>query len=108
MKLKHEIIVLPPYSPHLNVIEYCFHVWKSEVKRIDQLTAAKTLMQQIDEASKLITHDLVNRCMDHVFQYYTHCIEGKALGKFIPLDKNGRPKAALDRAGEGGGEGGEG
>ena len=97
LRIRHELIVLPPYSPHLNVIEYCFHVWKSEVKSIDQLTATTTLQQQIDTAARLITPELVNRCMDHVFQYYTHCIEAKPLGKFIPLDKYGKPKAVLDR-----------
>jgi hypothetical protein len=98
LRLRHDIIVLPPYSPQLNAIEYCFNVWKSEVKRIDQLNANTALQQQIDEAARLITPELVNRCMDHVMQYYTHCIEGKPLGKFIPVDKYGRPKAVLDRA----------
>jgi len=97
LPIKHELVVLPPYSPHLNVIEYCFHVWKSEVKRTNQLATTKPLSKQIEEAALLITPDYVNRCMDHVMQVYMHCVEGKPLGEFVSLDKKGRPKALVDR-----------
>jgi len=97
LPIKHELVVLPPYSPHLNAIEYCFHLWKSEVKRTNQLTTTKPLSKQIDEAAQLITPDYVNRCMDHVMQVYMHCVEGKPLGEFTPLDKKGRPKTLVDR-----------
>jgi len=28
---------------------------------------------------------------------YMHCVEGKPLGEFTPLDKKGRPKTLVDR-----------
>ena len=38
-RIHHEIKKMPPYSPHLNAIEYVFSKWKSEVKEHDQTTA---------------------------------------------------------------------
>ena len=100
LRIRHEFKYLPVYSPHLNPIEYCFHLWKSEIKRNDQITIQQDLQQQIDHAAQLITPLFVSRCLDHVYQYYTHCIEGKPLETFRPLDKSGRPKALVDREAE--------
>ena len=96
-RIPHEIKLLPRYSPHLNVIEYCFNRWKARVKANDQLHETRSLLEQIEQAAVLITPQYVNRCMDHVMQVYLHCIEGKPLGKFIPLREDGIPKAVLDR-----------
>ena len=99
-RIQHEIKFIPRYSPHLNVIEYCFSRWKGQVKAIDQLNTTLTLQQQVERAAALITPEYVNRCMDHVMQVYLHCLEGKPLGEFIPLRGDGKPKAVLDRVAE--------
>jgi len=83
--IQHEIEFLPTYSPHLNPIEYCFHNWKTEIKHIDQLTDSRTLQQQIDDTRTCITDHLVARILDHVYQYYTHCIQRKPLEEFKPI-----------------------
>ena len=81
-RLHHDIQRLPAYSPHLNPIEYVFSMWKARIKATDQLTASQTLQEQIDTASTFITPHLVSRCLDHVYKYYLHCIQEKALEDF--------------------------
>ena len=100
LPIRHELKFLPVYSPHLNPIEYCFSLWKSEIKRVDQITTTQSLQQQIDTAARLITPTYVARCLDHVYEYYARCIEGKPLEAFRPLDRFGRPKALIDREAE--------
>ena len=68
--VEHVLKKIPSYSPHLNPIEYCFHSWKTAIKREDQVTTSITLQQQIDNAAALITDKLVSRCLDHVYRYY--------------------------------------
>ena len=84
-RVAHEIKKLPAYSPHLNAIEYVFSVWKAAIKRTNQVTATETLEQQVEKASKLVTDRLVTRCLDHVYQYYAHCMMMKPLEDFDPL-----------------------
>ena len=81
-RIEHRIKRIPSYSPHLNPIEYAFAIWKNAIKRVDQLTTAITLQQQIDNAAPLITDQLISRCLDHVYRYYVHCIQRKPLEKF--------------------------
>ena len=100
LPIQLELKFLPVYSPHLNPNEYCFHLWKSEIKLINQITTTQNLQQQIDTAARLITPTYVARCLDHVYKYYAHCIEGKPLEEFRPLDRFGRPKAPIDREAE--------
>lgn len=97
-RIQHEIKWLPTYSPHLNPIEYVFHVWKTQIKHIDQLHTDKTLLQQIDEARVVITDTLVDRCLDHVFQYYSHCMQGLPLEEFVPLGKRSQRKRLEEEA----------
>ena len=87
--IRHYLKVLPPYSPHVNAIEYCFHVWKTEIKHTDQ-TRAPDIAAQIDKAATRITGQLVTRCLDHVFRYYAHCIDRKPLGAFEPIEQTER------------------
>ena len=84
-RIQHHVSFLPTYSPHLNPIEYCFHNWKTEIKHIDQLHDRRPLSQQVDESRVVITAELVTRILDHVYQYYTHCIQEKPLEEFTPL-----------------------
>ncbi|MGH7239586.1 MAG: IS630 family transposase [Candidatus Saccharimonadales bacterium] len=88
-KIKHHLKVLPPYSPHLNAIEYCFHVWKSEIKSTDQ-TTAPNMQTQIEHGRHKITADLVNNCLNHVYQYYGHCLKKQPLEAFQPIKPPGK------------------
>jgi hypothetical protein len=83
--IQHHVDFLPVYSPHLNPIEYCFHNWKTEMKHIDQLHDHRTLQEQLDETRACITPHLVTRILDHVYQYYTHCIARLPLAEFKPI-----------------------
>ena len=76
---------LPTYSPHLNPIEYCFHNWKTEIKHVDQLHDRRGLREQLDDTRTCITAHLVTRILDHVYQYYTHCLQGLPLEDFKPI-----------------------
>lgn len=89
-RVQHEIKLLPPYSPHLNPIEYCFHIWKTEIKNTVQ-TESSNLRAQIDAASRCITPELVSNCLDHVYQYYVHCISKKPLEEFVPYKPPRKP-----------------
>ena len=89
-RIHHEIKKMPPYSPHLNAIEYVFSKWKSEVKKHDQTTATLSLTQQVDQASTVITPRLVSRCLDHVYKYYAHCLTRQPLEDFDPRMDEGR------------------
>jgi len=80
----HQMKGFPSWSPHLNPIEYCFNIWKGQIKR-EIKTNATTLREQIAEASKAITPRYVERCLDHVYKYYTGCIQMKDLDNFEPL-----------------------
>ena len=82
-RIQHEIKLLPPYSPHLNPIEYCFHLWKTEIKNTPQ-TQSSNLREQVDRAAAKITPAVVSSCLDHVYQYYVHCITAKPLQEFVP------------------------
>ena len=73
----------PPWTPHLNPIEYCIHVWKGEIKRAHKTTTA-SLRLQIDTASRNITAALVDNCLNHVFKYYSKCIAMEDLIQFDP------------------------
>ena len=83
--VQHDMEFLPTYSPHLNPIEYCFHNWKTEIKHVDQLHDRRRLQEQIDDTRTCITAQLVTRILDHVFQYYAHCIQEKPLEDFKPI-----------------------
>ena len=83
--IQHDVEFLPTYSPHLNPIEYCFHNWKTEIKHVDQLHDRRGLREQVDETRICITAHLVTRILDHVYQYYTHCIQGLPLEDFKPI-----------------------
>ena len=83
--VQHEMLFLPTYSPHLNPIEYCFHNWKTEIKHVDQLHDRRRLQEQVDDTRTCITPHLVTRILDHVYQYYTHCTQGKPLEEFKPI-----------------------
>ncbi len=67
-KVAHDIKTLPPYTPHLNAIEYVFTVWKTALQPTNQLTATDTLEQQIQKTSELVTARLVSRCVDRVWR----------------------------------------
>lgn len=98
--VQHDLKFLPTYSPHLNPIEYCFHNWKSEIKHINQLDDTRPLRQQIDDTRTCITDHLVNSILDHVFQLYAHCIQGKTLEEFKPIGhrvRRAQQEAALQR-----------
>lgn len=82
-RIHHEIKLLPPYSPHLNPIEYCFHLWKTDIKNTPQ-TQSSNLREQVDRAAAKITPAVVSSCLDHVYQYYVHCINKKLLEDFVP------------------------
>ena len=103
-QVRHRMVRIPSYSPHLNPIEYASSVWKSPIKRLDQTTTSILIMKQVEDAAALITDTLISRCTDHVSRYYLHCMRG------LPLEV--RPEAAGCAArwggGEGGGEEGEG
>jgi len=88
-RVQHHIKRIPSYSPHLNPIEYAFHVWKNAIKQVDQVTTTIPLQRQIDDAAPLITDHLITRCLDHVYRYYLHCIQGKALEEFDPRLEDG-------------------
>ena len=83
--IQHDIEFLPTYSPHLNPIEYCFHNWKTEIKHVDQLHDRRGLREQLDDTRTCITAHLVTRILDHVYQYYTHCLQGLPLEDFKPI-----------------------
>ena len=83
--IQHHLELLPTYSPHLNPIEYCFHNWKTEIKHIDQLHDRRPLREQVDDTRTVITPHLVSRILDHVFQYYAHCIQELPLEDFKPI-----------------------
>ena len=83
-RVEHRVKRIPSYSPHLNPIEYAFHVWKNAIKKVDQVTTLVPLQQQLDNAAPLITDHLISRCLDHVYRYYIHCIQGKPLEVFDP------------------------
>jgi hypothetical protein len=98
--IEHQIKTLPTYSPHLNPIEYCFHMWKDEIlHRYNQITTDTPLMQQIDECREVVTDLFVARTLDHVYQYYLLCIEGKPLEDFVPLPKR-EERRRLEREAE--------
>lgn len=83
-RIHHEMKRLPPWSPHLNPIEYCFAAWKQQIKT-QVKTDTVTLGRQIEEASKAITADYVGRCLDHVYKYYPSCINMEDLTQFRPV-----------------------
>jgi transposase len=91
-RIQHHIKRIPAYSPQLNPIEYAFSVWKNAIKRVDQVTTTIPLQSQIDNAAPLITDHLITRCLDHVYRYYLHCMQGKPLEAF---------NARLEEVGEG-------
>ena len=57
-------------------------MWKNAIKRVDQVNSIIPLQQHIDNAAPLITDKLISRCLDHVYRYYAHCMQGKELEKF--------------------------
>lgn len=68
-RIKHTLKLLPAYSPHLNAIEYCFHIWKAEVKKTDQTaSAAPPLSTQIEKAAVSIT----DRVVEAAWSMYTN------------------------------------
>jgi hypothetical protein len=83
-RIQHEMKRLPPYSPHLNPIEYCFSRWKQHIKR-ERKTDTETLRTQINTASKLITPEYVSNCLDRVYKYYPLCIRMEDLTQFKPV-----------------------
>jgi transposase len=46
--VKHRMEVLPAYSPHLNSIEYCFSMWKADIRK-EAHTKTSNLRQQIED-----------------------------------------------------------
>ena len=99
--IQHDIERLPVYSPHLNPIEYCFHNWKNEIKHVDQLHDRRTLQQQIEDTRTVVTDHLVTRILEHVYQLYSHCIQGLPLEEFKSIGHRvarAQEEAALQRA----------
>jgi len=76
---------LPIKSPHLNLIEYCFNNWKTEIKHIDQLHEQRILQAQIDDTRTCINEHVVTRILGHVYLLITHCVQLKPLEEFKPL-----------------------
>ena len=60
-RVRHRIVRIPSYSPHLNPIEYAFSVWKSPIKRLDPTTTSILIMKQVEDAAALITDTLISR-----------------------------------------------
>ena len=52
---------------------------------MDQLHDGRSLREQLDDTRICITAHLVSRILDHVYQYYAHCIQGQPLEEFKPL-----------------------
>ena len=93
-RIHHHLRKLPPYSPHLNAIEHCFHLWKNQIKTTYQTHTHVPLMQQIEQAASLITPQYVSDCTNHIYQFYTLCLEKKPLEEFKPIPKRKRKKRA--------------
>ena len=79
----HRIEQLPPYSPHINAIEYCFSRWKADIRK-EEHTRTSNLRQQIEAQRVRITDEYVARCTDHLYRYYQHCIEKRPLVTPLP------------------------
>ena len=79
----HRIEQLPPYTPHINAIEYRFSRWKADIRK-EEHTRTSNLRQQIEAQRVRITDGYVARCTDHVYRYYQHCIEKRPLVTPLP------------------------
>jgi transposase len=83
-RLSFEMVCLPPYSPHLNAIEYVFSRWKSRIRKIDQSAVNLSLSQQLEQEKVCITDAYVNNCMNHVTRYLLFCQRREPLEDFDP------------------------
>jgi len=92
--VQHRIQYIPPYSPHLNAIEYCFSNWKKYVNSQDK--DQDTLRQVIERAINRTTADLCASYHSAVMQYMVHCAAGNPLRYMppVPIRELGRAIAA--------------
>ena len=60
-----KLLFQPPYSPHLNTCEYCFHKMKQTMRCNEQLSQLYTEMAIIDALNNITAAQSVN--------YFRHC-----------------------------------
>ena len=82
--IEHTLELLPPYSPHLNSIEYAFSQWKKGIGEELKDHPHSNLPRLIDELRVKITADYVMRCTEHVYRWYELCKEGRPLEDPLP------------------------
>lgn len=77
LPIRQYLTYLPPYSPHLNAIEYCFSAWHSQVNQGEKKEA--TIKEKIKEA---IDNTNVEKCSAYyreVERYRGMCAAGRIL-----------------------------
>ena|ERR1700730_7539419 len=82
-RIQHYRQFIPPYSPHLNAIEYCFAQWQMFVNRHPKNSHTE-LFTLIDQAAAATTIADCNGWMREVTRYYILCASGQPL-KHAPV-----------------------
>ena len=77
-KYKHIQKFLPPYSPQLNPIEFCFSKWKAYIKRNEKSDKTQ-LIALMEEAAQTITAEDEQGWYREVARYHDDCAASKEL-----------------------------
>jgi transposase len=79
-RVRHFCEKLPPYSPQINAIEYCFAKWAYYVNTKQKNNQA-TLLKLIEEAISKTTIDECAGFSRQVTRHYVHCSSGEPLNE---------------------------
>ena len=77
-RVLHIPTYLPPYSPQLNAIEYCFSsiAYYVNTRRVNN---REGLLDLINQAFKTITPEKCMKWHEHVVHWLQHCLDRKPL-----------------------------
>ena len=94
--IHHTLELLPPYSPHLNSIEYVFSRWKKGMEEELRDHPYSNLPKLVEDLRVRITPEYVMRCTEHVYRWYAWCMEGRPLEDPLP-DEPWKPLPAAQQ-----------
>lgn len=75
---RHEMALLPPYSPFLNPVEECFSKLKNLVKRKPGLSPLE-LCEHIKASTNEITQQNCKAWVEHSIKFFKPCTKGKEI-----------------------------
>ena len=76
--VRHFPTYMPPYSPHVNAVEYCFAAWAKYVNRHEK-RHEESLLKLVEEAIQAATIENCAGYMREVTRYVILCFTGAPL-----------------------------